>query len=146
MVNDSFKMKGNLTIQLFDEAGNIKDERKIENLVVQVGKNFIASRLIGDTKSVMSHMAVGSNTTTPVSTDTTLNQEIARVALMSLTATNNVITHVATFPSGVGTGALTEAGIFNSSTGGDMIARTVFAVVNKGAADSITITWNITAQ
>ena len=45
-----------------------------------------------------------------------------------------------------GTGAITEAGIFNASTGGDMFARTKFAVVNKGAADSMTITWTITVS
>lgn len=146
MITDSLTLKGDLKIQLFDEFGNVKDERNIHNLVVQTGKNFIASRAINTAKAAMSRMAVGTNTTTPVSTDTSLNQEIARVALSSITATTNVITHVATFPAGTGTGALTEAGIFNAASAGDMLARTVFAVVNKGASDSITITWTITVQ
>ena len=30
--------------------------------------------------------------------------------------------------------------------GGDMLARTVFSIVNKGAADSMTITWTITVS
>lgn len=146
MFNDSMKLKGRLQIQLFDEFGKLKDERDIDNLVVQVGKNFIASRAIANTANVMSHMAVGTNTTTPNSTDTALNQEIARVALSSLTTAANVITHVATFAAGTGTGAITEAGILNAATAGTLLARTVFAVVNKGANDSITITWNITVQ
>ena len=45
---------------------------------------------------------------------------------------------------GPGTGAITEAGLFDAASGGDMLARTVFSVVNKGASDSITITWTIT--
>ena len=36
------------------------------------------------------------------------------------------------------------AGIFTAVTSGTMLARTVFAVVNKGASDSMTISWDIT--
>lgn len=146
MFLDTLKLKGDLCIQLFDEQGFLKDERKIKNLVVQTGKDFIASRAMQNTADVMSHMAVGTNTIIPTSTDTELNVEIARVALTSMTVSANVITHVATFPAGTGTGALTEAGILNAATAGTLLARTVFAVVNKGTNDSITITWNITVQ
>ena len=45
-----------------------------------------------------------------------------------------------------GTGAVTEAGIFNASSGGTMLCRTVFAVVNKGADDGMSITWQITVS
>lgn len=146
MLSDSIKFKGKLHIEVRDQDGVLKDERFIDNLVVQTGKVFFARRAVGTTSAIMSHMAVGTNTVVPVSTDTTLNQEVARVALTSATSTGNVITYVATFPAGTGTGALTEAGIFNASTAGTMVARTVFAVVNKGTNDSITITWNITAS
>jgi hypothetical protein len=146
MLNDSLKLNGELHIQLFGEDGQLKDERNVKNLVVQVGKNFIASRAIGTTPAVMSHMAVGTSTTAAASADTALALEIARVALSDLTVSNNVITHTATYPAGVATGAITEAGILNAASAGTLLARTVFAVVNKGAADSITITWNITVS
>ena len=42
------------------------------------------------------------------------------------------------------TGAVTEAGIFNAASGGTMLCRTVFSVVNKGADDSLSVTWTIT--
>ena len=45
-----------------------------------------------------------------------------------------------------GTGAITEAGIFNASSSGTMLCRTVFSVVNKGASDSMTITWTVTVS
>jgi hypothetical protein len=51
---------------------------------------------------------------------------------------------VATFPAGVGTGLITEAAILNASSTGDMLCRTNFNEVNKGAADVIVITWNVT--
>lgn len=147
MFSDNTKVIGDLRIHRFDEVtGKTIEIREIPNLVVQVGKNFIASRMLNTTQSVMSHMAVGTNTVAPVSTNTTLNTEIARVALTSSTNSDNVCTFVASFPSGVGTGALTEAGIFNATPAGVMLARTVFAVVTKNAGDAITITWNITIQ
>ena len=46
--------------------------------------------------------------------------------------------------AGTGTGALTEAAILNASSTGDMLCRTNFNAVNKGAADVIVITWNVT--
>ncbi len=52
--------------------------------------------------------------------------------------------YVATFSAGEGTGAVTEAGIFNASTSGTMLCRTVFSVVNKAAGDTLQVTWTVT--
>ena len=43
-----------------------------------------------------------------------------------------------------GTGAITEAGILNAGSGGTLLCRTVFSVVNKASSDSMTITWTVT--
>jgi len=98
------------------------------------------------TEGAMSHMAVGTGSTAAAASDSALGSESARVALTSTTVNNNEITYVATYPSGTGTGALTEAGILNASSSGTMLCRTVFSVVNKGASDAMTITWTITAS
>ena len=66
--------------------------------------------------------------------------------MTSTTVTNNEIAYVASFGAGEGTGAITEAGLFNAVTGGTMLCRTVFSVVNKGASDSMTITWTVTVS
>jgi hypothetical protein len=57
-----------------------------------------------------------------------------------------VVTYVASFGAGTGTGAVTEAGILNASSGGTLLCRTEFSVVNKGANDSMSITWTITVS
>lgn len=145
MHSDFITVNGVLTIEKFTN-GVLVEKRDLKNLVVQVGKSYIASRMIDTTNSPMSHMAVGTNSITPVSTDTSLGNEIARVALASTTNATNVNTYIATFPAGIASGAWTEAGIFNGSSSGIMLCRTTFAVVNKGVNDSITITWNITIQ
>lgn len=135
--------KGALKIQVFNPDGVLKEERFIDNLVVTVGRSFIASRMVGTASAVMSHMAVGTSGTTPVAGNTTLGAEIARVALTSGTASGAIATYVATFGAGTGTGALQEAGIFNASSAGTMLCQTTFAVINKGTLDAMTITWTV---
>lgn len=145
MLTDAIKITGDVTIQLFNADGTLKDSRQIKNLVVTTGKQFIAGRMTG-TSAVMSHMAVGAGTTTAAAGDTALQSELGRVALTSGTTAGAVTTYVASFPAGTGTGAVTEAGIFNASSGGTLLCRTVFAVVNKGVDDAMSITWAVTVS
>jgi len=101
-------------------------------------------------KAQMTHMAVGTDGTTAAAANTALLAEIAggrnTLGTAGGTVTTNTIVYVATWAAGDGTGAIKEAGIFNASTAGDMFARTDFPVVNKGADDSMTITWTITVS
>jgi len=146
MLHDTIKMTGDLKIVLKDENGQIKHEQEIKNLVVTTGKNFIASRMKDTTDTAMSHMAIGSGTTAAAVGDTALGTQLGRVSLTSTTVTTNNVAYVATFPAGTGTGAVTEAGLFNASSGGTMLCRTVFSVINKGAADTLGITWTVTVN
>ena len=141
MVNENLKLTGALTIALNDKVVH-----EVDNLVVTAGKNFVASRMKDTTKAAMTHMAVGTGTTTAAASQTALVTENDRNALTSTTVTANAIAYVCTWAAGDATAALTEAGIFNASSGGDMLCRTVFSVVNKAAADSMTITWTVTVS
>jgi hypothetical protein len=143
MLKENPKASGELKIVLRDENGNIKDERIVPNLVVTTGVNYIADRMADAAESAMSHMAVGSGSTAAAAGDTTLETEEARVALTSTTQTNEDVVYVASFGAGTGTAALTEAGILNSVSGGTLLCRTVFAAVNKGANDTLQITWTV---
>ena len=140
MINDNLSLTGALTIAL-----NGKVVQETDNLVVTVGKKWVADRM-NNQNTVMSHMAIGTGTTAVVVANTTLVTELVRTTLTSTTVVNNTIAYVDSYAAGVGTGAITEAGIFDASSGGDMLCRTVFSVVNKGADDSMTITWTITVS
>lgn len=144
MFTESVSLKGNLEVILLDQNGIQKDYRKIENVVVAVGKQIIAARLVGNTIAIPSHMAVGTDTTAAATGQTALGGELGRVVLDSTTRVSNVLTYVATFPAGTGTGALAEAAILNAASTGNMLCRTTFSVVNKAIGDSIVITWNVT--
>jgi hypothetical protein len=148
MVNDNIKITGDVKIDIIGADGAVKDTREIKNLVVTSGKTFIASRMVGVAANVMGWMELGTGTTAAAVGDTTLQTAISgsRVALTSGTSATNVVTYVASFPAGTGTGAVTEAGVFNASSAGTMLCRTVFSVVNKGAADAMSITWTITVS
>ena len=147
-IQDTIKMTGRLNIVLTDADGNVKDQREVDNLVVTVGKSYVASRMKDATATAMSHMSVGTTSTAPAVGDTALGAEIAssRTALTSTTVTTNSVAYVCTFGTGVGTGAIVEAGIFNASSAGTMLCRTTFSVINKGASDTLTITWTVTVN
>lgn len=148
MINENLKLSGQVSLVLRDAAGNIKEEREIKNLVVNKGLAYIASRMVGTSKSVMSHMALGSSTTAAAAGQTDLVSMLGvREAIDSTTITGTIsekVQYVASFEAGDATGAITEAGIFNAATGGDMLCRTTFPVVNKAADDTMSVTWTIT--
>ena len=141
---DETKASGKLTAEIKDKHGKVKETRELENLVVDTGLAFIASRMKDATATAMSHMGIGTGTAAAASGNTTLGTEAARVGLTSTTVTSNAVAYVCSFAAGTGTGAITEAGILNGASGGTLLCRTVFSVVNKGASDSMTITWTVT--
>jgi hypothetical protein len=148
MINENLKLSGQVNLVLKDKDGNVKENVEIKNLVVNAGLAYIASRMTGTSKSVMSHMGLGSGTTAAAAGQTDLVSILgSREALDSTTisGTNNEkVVYESSFEAGDATGAVTEAGIFNASTSGDMLCRTVFPVVNKAADDTMSVTWTIT--
>jgi len=141
MFDSNLKLSGRVSIAL---NGVIVEE--IENLVVTAGKGYVASRIKDATATAMSHMAVGTNSTAAAAGDTALGAEAGRVALTSTSVSGAIVTYVATFAAGTGTGSLTEAAILNASSSGTMLARTVFSTISKSANDSMTVTWQVTAS
>lgn len=148
MINESLKLSGALSIVLTNKDGNVKDSREVKNLVVNSGLAYIISRMVGTSKSVVSHMALGAGTSAAAASQTDLVSMLgSREPLDSTTITGTnleKVQYIATFEPGDATGAVTEAGLFNAASGGDMLCRTVFPVVNKAADDQMAITWTIT--
>ena len=145
MINDQIYPKGQLNILLTGSDGKVKVNETVKNLVVDAGKGWIAARMTeASIPDEMSHMAVGTDNTAAAGGQTTLVAEDARVALSTTTISTNTVEYAATFGAGTGTAALVEAGILNAASGGTLLCRTVFSVVNKGADDTLTITWTIT--
>ena len=145
MIGEQIKVTGSLKLTVTNPEGDVKQEVEVPNVVVTAGKNFIADRLKNNT-TVMSHMAIGTNTGSAGVGNTALGAETGRVSLTSTNVTNNAVAYVGSFPAGTGTGAITEAGILSASSGGTLLCRTVFSVINKASGDTLGITWTITVS
>lgn len=148
-------LRGKCVIKLFGPDGKLKDqrilldEREVPNTVCTGGDKYVADQLSDQGESAMSHMAIGTGTGQGAS-DNSLANELDRNALDSTTqgtgANDNDVIYVCTWAAGDGTGAITEAGIFNNATPGtgQMLCVSSFSVINKGAGDSLVITWTFT--
>lgn len=136
-----FGMPLHVSIQVRGADGELKDERRIYNTVTTAGKNMIADRLLASpTLGVPTHMAVGTGT----GGTTSLNAETDRNAFTTKTRSNAVVTMVGDWAAGDATAALTEAGVFDASSSGNMHLYTTFSVINKGASDTLSISWALT--
>jgi hypothetical protein len=114
MLKDSVKLTGKLSIKKFNERDELVYETTVPNLVVNVGKAFIASRIISDSDyPIMNYMGIGTDASTVAVTQTALVVENARVEVNTATAVDANVTFTGIFPAGVGTGSIVEAAIYN---------------------------------
>jgi hypothetical protein len=148
-LKSNIKMTGSLIIKKYDQDNKLVEQHEVDNLVVTTGKQYVASRMASDSTDIMSHMAIGSNSTTASVGNTQLISQLGITDLDSTIVTGTVITYTATFGPGVGTGSIVEAGIFNADETdepyepGIMLCRTTFPVIVKEAGTTISITWNV---
>jgi len=147
VVSEDLGIRGHVRVEVRDSiTGELKDWTESDNLIVTVGKNGIADQLIASpTINKPSHMAVGTGSTAPAAGDTALGAEIDRNALTSKTRSTNVVTMVGDWAAGDATNsAIAEAGIFDAASTGNLYARATFTAINKGASDTLSITWTFT--
>lgn len=149
-LNEQIKLSGSVNVRLIGADGQIKQEHTDHNLVVTVGKNFLAAWIAAASQAgqFMQYVGLGTNSSGPASGDTALGAELSGGGYSrsagTLSSSTNVWTNTATFAPGNGTGAITEAGLFTAATVGTMFARQVFSVYNKAAGDTLIVVWNVT--
>ena len=169
-------MTGHLEIEAKHMNGELFDYRQLDNIIVNDGEQCILKMLFsngtsgagrgatttagtgactGALTNPWSVIAIGTCTSCgPTGNDVVLGTEVVtnggqRVQATTTTWTNatSQIVLKNTFTASVGNiGAVTESGLFNSTTAGKngMLARTTFAPVTINDGDSITITWTFT--
>lgn len=125
-------------LELRGPNGRLKARRRVWNTVTTSGKNGTMDQILAaPTLAKPTHMAVG--TGSPAAN--ALGTELDRNALTSKTRSSATVTFVGDWAAGDATGALTEAGVFDASSAGNAWLTVSFAVVNKGAADTLQISW-----
>lgn len=146
MEKENTKIKGSLILTLKHKDGSVEVRRK-DNLILNVGFDFIANA-IGNANSrpaAIGYTAVGTGTTAVAASQTSLVTELARkAATYSHTTGTKVFSFTTYFAAGEATGAITEAGVCNASSGGIFLDRVTFAVINKAADDELTTNFQFT--
>lgn len=142
------KLKGRWWVSLY--GPELKEKRVGNNVITNDGLSFVASFLgsaaAGASVFDMQYIAIGTNTAAEAATDTALGTEVARATATVSNVTGAIYRLTATFASGVGTGAITEYGVFSTITTatGTILSRDVEDVINKGANDTLTAITEIT--
>jgi hypothetical protein len=147
-LKSGFVLSGHIKLDLYDKNGKLKDSREGKNTVTVLALALMADAM-AETPAIATPgwMEVGTGTGQDTN-DSTLATYIAgsRTVLDSAVQVAAVCTYITTFPAGTGTGAITEAGLFNVVTQNttDLILYDDFSVINKGAGDALVITWTLT--
>lgn len=122
----------------------------ISNLITNAGLAGLAARAYSNSvEPAFGWMAIGTNATAAAVTDTALGAEIttlggSRVALTGSRTTTDVANDTTVFSATwtfSGALAITEAGIFNASSAGVMLARTVFGTINTANGFILILNW-----
>lgn len=169
MAVDTNILKGTVLVELFDENGNLKTEFLINNLITDAGDLYYVARgIAGVSPSVpadatkVTGMKLGTGVTA-------VAKNGAGAALVTYKTATNVVfdatypqssnlgaglgvqaVYRTTFVAGVGTdAALAEVVIVNdaasnaTSSAANTISRVLFpSTINKGASDTLAVTWN----
>ncbi len=139
-LNEGLTVKGRVHLVLRGPDGKVKETR-VANTVTTAGKNGAADQLLASpTLGKPTHMAIGTGTPT----GTALGTELDRNALTSKTRSGAVVTFQGDWAAGDGTGAITEAGVFDAASSGNMWMSASFSVINKAAGDTLSISWTLT--
>lgn len=144
----NFKLIGNWHMILTGPDGAVKDEVYGRNVIVENGKEFLASFLNSAATAAstftMRYIAIGTDSTAEAVSNAALGAEVSR-STGSVTYTSGALYEVtATFAAGDGTGAIAEYGLFSSNTAGTMFSRDTEDVISKGALDTLTVTTKVT--
>ena len=141
---DKLKLKGIWIIQRI-RNGKVLDEEIIENTIVADGKERVAKLLNGIETTSFKYLAIGTGTTSPTTSDTSLESEDQR-ALASTSyesAGKSVLEKTFSFTSSK---TITEAGSFDSGTvsGSTMLNRATFTGKAVDATTSLYVKCTIT--
>ena len=143
-MQNAIKIKGLIILKLFGPDGRLKDERRVQNIITNTGRQAIIDRLQGNSPAVCDYIAIGTNSTAAAAADTTLGAEVARAQGTLSQPDAYTDRCVYTFAAGTGTGTITEAGRLNAASNGTLMGRQVFTGIVKTASDSLQITYDFT--
>jgi len=98
------------------------------------GLNEVRNWLGGSSATQPTYCAWGTGTTTPASTDTTLEGEVQRNVINISSVVDNVVTHETLLTTAQANGnAITKSGLFNASSGGTLFVENLYGAIQKSS-------------
>lgn len=152
-MQDVIKLRGSLEIVLGDLQGKELSRTKVENTVVTAGRRWVLQQINSvdmNTNQAIRYMGVGTSTTAPATSDTTLGSEASRIAVNSFT-TSNLTSNPpswraeASWATNEANTTLGEVGIFVTNSGGTMLGRATFSTINKTTSNTLAISYTVSA-
>lgn len=171
--SNTFGIMGHVELVAHDADGNIKQYLQTDNIIVNNGEDCLAEAMFNVTSSSCSGtgfhvggqgpgdggftwLGIGTNATPAAEDDTALGAETGSrldendtggapsVTSSTGTGAGSVATVVLSEVFTPGAVTIAEAGLFDASTGGNMLARQQFTGIPLGASDQLTVQWTVT--
>jgi hypothetical protein len=131
------------------ETGKTTVIRK-HNITCTVGKNSVASRFAGNDTGKITYMAVGTGTSSPSASDTTLQTELTRKQISIRTPSGATCAFRTFFNSSEANGTLKEIGLFGDDASATADSGTLFARASidkeKTSSETLTLDWEATVS
>jgi len=148
MKEETINLKGIVTFSVYDGSGRLLRSFSDNNLVTDVGKNYLVRRIISDASvagSAISRLYIGDDSSTPASeSNTELNNTIAQINIDSIDDSNNIAGFSTTIPIGVATGTIGEVGLVTNDTTPILISHIVLSTpFTKGSNETIRVNWQL---
>jgi len=141
------KLRGIVNVAVLDSDGNEKANFEVPNTIMNAGIKVVTGLMLTDIgEDAFDYLAIGTGTTAPNATDTSMVAETYRVASTGSQETDSVTDDTAQLTTSVSitsSGDITEVGMFNSSSTGDMMARTTFSAVSTSDGDTVNLGYGI---
>jgi len=150
---ECMRVCGWVEVEVIGGDGGVRHFSKHRNMVTDVGLACLGRLAFsGLTEDKFGYLAIGVGTASESATDTALESEIARKGASATQTTTNItddtVLLTASFSSAdglTGTSTVSETGIFNAPSGGEMLARKVFSGVpiNWDGGDTLVIRYYV---
>jgi len=144
--SEKITIKG--TVRLIFDSGKIYE---YENLVTDAGLSLLFDWLSLQNVNGISYVAIGTGTTSPSKSDTQLENETFRKAILSYekNPSQDCITFIAYITSSDYTGDISELGLFGgdateTANTGTLFSRVVITPVTKTNDEGFVVEWKLT--
>jgi len=140
-------LKGRFHIAVLGEDGEERSHQVVPNTIMNAGKAVVSGLIVKDIgEDAFDYLAIGTDNTAPNATQSALIAETYRVAGTGSQETTTVTDDTARLTASMSitdSNVFAEAGVFNSSSTGDMLARTTFSATTASDGDTVNIGYDV---